>query len=251
MAGKDRQRRLARQRYQRQVIRRVEKRRRSRRRGAVLGAAVAVAVVLGGVSYVGVEFMNRRAAADTADCTYTRESGGNATGEAEFVGLPPKNPTSKTPYRATITTNRGQIVLDMYTKQAPCTTNSFRFLAAKNFYDDTKCHRLTTEGIYVLQCGDPSGTGRGGPAYHFPDENLDGATYPRGTVAMANSGPDTNGSQFFVVYADGGLEPKYTPFGKVVKGLDIVESVAKAGATKEQAPRENVVIEDIVVKQRT
>ena len=248
MTGKDRQRRLARQHHQRQVVRRVEKRRRVRRRGTVLSAVVAAVVVIGGVSYLGVEFVHRRAAANTADCAYTREPAGGG-GVSKFVGLPPKTPTSKTPYQATVTTNRGQIVIDLSTTQAPCTTNSFRFLATKNFFNGTKCHRLTTEGIFVLQCGDPSGTGRGGPNYHFRDENLDGATYPRGTVAMANSGPNTNGSQFFIVYAEGGLEPKYTPFGKVVKGLDIVERIAKAGATKEQAPREEVVVENVAIKK--
>lgn len=263
MAGKDRERRLARQRYQRQRTRRAQQRRRTRRRTAILGAALAVAVVLAGTSYLGVQIVERRAAANTADCTYPRlsaestqsgdsgESGGNAGEEHTFVGLPPENPSSKTPYRATVTTNRGEIVIDLYTEQAPCTTNSFRFLADEDFYADTNCHRLTTEGIHVLQCGDPSGTGRGGPGYNFADENLDGATYPRGTVAMANSGPDTNGSQFFVVYREGGLQPNYTPFGKVVKGLEIVEAVAKAGATEEQAPNEDVVIEDIAVDEKT
>ena len=98
------------------------------------------------------------------------------------------------------------------------------------YFDDTPCHRLTTAGISVLQCGDPTGTGRGGPGYTFADENLEGASYPRGTVAMANGGPDTNGSQFFLVYADTQLPPSYTPFGTITKGLDVLEQVAEAGS---------------------
>ncbi|MQA85422.1 MAG: peptidylprolyl isomerase [Streptosporangiales bacterium] len=247
MSGKDRRRRLARQRYERQLRRRVEKRQRARRRNAVLASGVAVVLALGGVSYLGVRFVQQRAAANTVECTYTRESGE----QAKYVGRPPAKLDSPSAYRATITTNRGQIVIDLPARGAACTVNSFRFLAGKNFYDDTKCHRLTTEGIYVLQCGDPSGTGQGGPGYSFPDENLTGATYPRGTVAMANSGPNTNGSQFFVVYRKGKLEPKYTPFGTVVKGLDIVEKVAEEGTTDLGAPRNDVIIKDIVVKGRT
>ena len=81
-----------------------------------------------------------------------------------------------------------------------------------------------------LQCGDPSGTGGGGPGYQFADENLKGATYPRGTVAMANAGPGTNGSQFFLVYADSTLPPNYTPFGTITEGLDLLDTVAKAGS---------------------
>src|SRR5947209_6377383 len=113
----------------------------------------------------------------------------------------------------------GAIFLD--TAAAPCTVNNFRSLIARHFYDNTPCHRLTTQGIYVLQCGDPSGKGTGGPGYTFADENLKGAKYPRGTVAMANSGPGTNGSQFFLVYKDTQLDPNYTPFGTITKGLDI------------------------------
>lgn len=258
MAGKDRQRRLARERYERRMRRRAERRRRTRRRNAVLAAGLSVVVVLGGVSYLGVEFVKRRAEANAeqdrpanqAACDYVRQGGGSG-GADSFVGLPPADPPKQAPSRATITTNRGDIVIDLRDGQAPCTTNSFRFLASKAFYDDTPCHRLTTEGIYVLQCGDPSGTGRGGPGYRFPDENLANATYPRGTVAMANSGPDTNGSQFFIVYREGGLEPKYTPFGTVVEGLDIVESIAERGATDDQAPRQEVVIEDVTLDDAT
>ncbi len=113
--------------------------------------------------------------------------------------------------------------------------NSFVYLAAKNYFSNTTCHRLTTSGIYVLQCGDPTGTGEGGPGYKFGDENLTGAKYTAGTVAMANSGADTNGSQFFLVYRNSlSLPASYTPFGTIVSGLNIIQNVAKAGSDQLQ-----------------
>ena len=115
--------------------------------------------------------------------------------------------------------------------KAPCTVNSLRSLAHFSYFDKTVCHRLTSQSIFVLQCGDPSGDGTGGPGYRFADENLEGATYPRGTVAMANSGPGTNGSQFFLVYKDSQLPPDYTPFGRITAGLDVIDKVAAAGST--------------------
>ncbi len=106
------------------------------------------------------------------------------------------------------------------------------YLAAKGFFNGTNCHRLTTQGIFVLQCGDPKGNGTGGPGYEIPDENLPASganNYPAGTVAMANSGPNTNGSQFFIVYKDTTLPPDYTVWGKVSSGMDVVDKVAAAG----------------------
>lgn len=132
----------------------------------------------------------------------------------------------------TIDTNRGTITIDLDAKGAPCTVASFAYLGQRHYFDDTPCHRLTTSGIFILQCGDPTGTGTGTPGYSFDDENLDsitGNSYPKGTVAMANAGPDTNGSQFFIVYQDSPLPPAYTPFGSVASGLDIVRDVAQGG----------------------
>ncbi len=114
--------------------------------------------------------------------------------------MPPTSPDYKATYQATIHTNRGNIVINLLNSKATCTVNSFVYLASKSFFSNTHCHRLTTSGIFVLQCGDPTGTGEGGPGYKFNDENLTGAKYTAGTVAMANSGPNTNGSQFFLVY---------------------------------------------------
>jgi peptidyl-prolyl cis-trans isomerase B (cyclophilin B) len=140
----------------------------------------------------------------------------------------------------------------MLNSRAPCTVNSFVYLASKNYFSNTRCHRLTTSGIYVLQCGDPTGTGTGGPGYRFSDENLTGATYPANTVAMANSGPNTNGSQFFLVYKNTTLQPNYTPFGTIVAGLSVIQKVAAAGTTNgtgDGQPKEKVVIERVIIKK--
>ncbi len=105
-------------------------------------------------------------------------------------------------------------------------------LAKGGYFNKTLCHRLTTEGIFVLQCGDPTATGSGGPTFRYRDENLPLASennYPEGSVAMANSGPNTNGSQFFLVYKDTTLGPNYTLWGKIVSGLEIVKYIAQGG----------------------
>jgi peptidyl-prolyl cis-trans isomerase B (cyclophilin B) len=120
----------------------------------------------------------------------------------------------------------GDVTLRLDRAKAPCTVHSFESLVAQKYFDDTRCHRLVDSGIFVLQCGDPTAKGSGGPGYSFPDE-LDGTeTYPKGTVAMANSGPNTNGSQFFLVYDESPLPPSYTVFGtfdeasrKVIAGI--------------------------------
>jgi peptidyl-prolyl cis-trans isomerase B (cyclophilin B) len=140
------------------------------------------------------------------------------------------------PYVARLDTSQGVIVVQALTAQAPCTTFSFRFLAQGGYFDRTHCHRLTTQGIFVLQCGDPTGTGSGGPGYEFNDENLAGATYPAGTVAMANAGPNTNGSQFFFVWKNTTLAPDYTPFGKVIAGMDVLQKIAAAGDDSQNGP---------------
>jgi peptidyl-prolyl cis-trans isomerase B (cyclophilin B) len=128
---------------------------------------------------------------------------------------------------------------------------SFRSLATAGFFNDTPCHRLVVQPQFgVLQCGDPSGTGSGGPGYTFNDENLTGATYPKGTVAMANSGPNTNGSQFFLVYTDTQLGPNYTPFGRITSGLDVLQKVAKGGVNGtggDGAPKIPVQLQKVTV----
>jgi peptidyl-prolyl cis-trans isomerase B (cyclophilin B) len=137
-----------------------------------------------------------------------------------------------TDYQLVLTTNCGEIVIDTFADKAPETVNAMLWLAGEGYFDSTLCHRLVTEGIKVLQCGDPTATGTGGPGFTIPDENLpaeEGVNYPAGTVAMANAGPGTSGSQFFLVYEDTTLPPNYTIWGEVSSGLDVVTKIAEAG----------------------
>ena len=157
--------------------------------------------------------------------------------------------------KATITfsTNQGEFVIETNPALAPLTVNAIASLAQKNYFDNTICHRLTTSGIYVLQCGDPTGTGTGRPGFNIPDENLPQATennYPAGTVAMANAGPGTSGSQFFLVYQDTTLGPDYTIWGSITSGLDILQTIASAGVVDggtDGAPVTGVTIESTKV----
>ncbi|MGH3157644.1 MAG: peptidylprolyl isomerase [Streptosporangiaceae bacterium] len=155
-----------------------------------------------------------------------------------YKGLPNYSTASAArPFVVRMYTTQGLIVWEALTNAAPCTTFSFRFLAQHGYYNGTHCHRLVTKEIYVLQCGDPTGTGSGGPGYKFNDENLTGATYPAGTVAMANAGPDTNGSQFFFcTKANTLLAPDYTPFGVVIQGMNVLRKIAAAGDDSQNGP---------------
>lgn len=258
MASSKREKELARQRAERQAARRAAAAQRKRQRQAVIASVVAVLLVAGmaiaaAVTVGGGDDDTPSLAAPSASAAPTgspaasasaapTKSAGNAadpgceyvktdTPATREVKLPPtEGVETKQVYNVTIATNRGDIVFEMDSAKAPCTANNLRSLAHFQYFDDTPCHRLTTEGISVLQCGSPDGTGNGGPGYSFKDENLEGAEYPRGTVAMANSGPATNGSQFFLVYEDSALPPNYTPFGKIVSGLDVLEEIAAGGS---------------------
>ena len=155
-----------------------------------------------------------------------------AVGHNPKVVKPIEKPLPKLPKTFTLVTNCGTIVITTVGKKAPWTLTEMSTLAKAGYFDRTLCHRLTTAGIFVLQCGDPTATGTGGPGFSYPDENLPANApnnYPAGTVAMANSGPGTNGSQFFLVFADTTLGPDYTIWGKITKGLEIVQAIAKAG----------------------
>ena len=175
-------------------------------------------------------------------CTYT------PTGDAaRKVDLPPADPA---PGRsATITTNLGAITVRLRAAATPCTVGSFTSLARQGYFDGTKCHRLTTGGIFVLQCGDPTASGSGGPGYRFDDELTGKETYPAGTVAMANAGPDTNGSQFFLVYADSRLPPSYSVFGTIDRaGLQVLRRIARTGTADggpDGAPKKDVLITSV------
>jgi peptidyl-prolyl cis-trans isomerase B (cyclophilin B) len=155
---------------------------------------------------------------------------------------------------ATITTNFGDIGLTLDAAAAPCTVNSFVSLAEQGFYDDTPCPRIgDQEGFGILQCGDPTGTGSGGAGYSFADELAGDETYPAGTLAMANAGPDTNGSQFFLVFRDSQFPPSYTVFGTIDEaGLKTIDAIAAEGNDGANpagggAPNKEVTIEKVTV----
>jgi peptidyl-prolyl cis-trans isomerase B (cyclophilin B) len=154
----------------------------------------------------------------------------------------PKTVAKSLPTTLTFVTNCGNIVVETVGAKAPQTLTALATLASKGFYNSTLCHRLTTQGLYVLQCGDPTATGTSGPVFNrkpwtgIPDENLpvgQKITYPAGTLAMANSGKNTNGSQVFFVYEDSELNPYYTVWGRITSGLDVLRAIAAAGAAKQ------------------
>jgi peptidyl-prolyl cis-trans isomerase B (cyclophilin B) len=271
VAGKkERERQLARERHLRQAARRAERARKTRIRAlAAGGVCVLLAIGVGTYFLVGTGGGKSAAASSSASPTASATSTGAATvaeparhctytksgTAARKVSLPPSAPDYTASYQATIATNRGTIDINLLNSKATCTVNSFVHLAEQNYFNNTKCHRLTTESIYVLPCGDPTGTGTGGPGYEFGSENLKGATYPAGTLAMANTGqPNSNGSQFFLVYKNTPLPASYTPFGTITQGLPVIDAIAKAGSDNSNGagdghPKENVVIDTVTIRQ--
>jgi cyclophilin family peptidyl-prolyl cis-trans isomerase len=153
---------------------------------------------------------------------------------------------SKT-YTAKIDTSAGDITVEFYAADAPQAVNNFVFLARDGFYDDVIFHR-TIPG-FMIQGGDPTGTGTGGPGYRFRDEFHDRTTYNRGTVAMANAGPNTNGSQFFICHDNVGLPNAYTIFGEVTDGLDVVDAIAQNPTGPQDRPIEPVTINSVTITE--
>jgi len=281
-----RRREMARAKAERQAARRAETAQRRSTRNRIL-AIVAVVVVVGGV--LAWALLNRSSDAtdvaapaetaipsesaapetsptpepdSSADAAASPEPTSTGQPDADCAPAPetrpddltwPKAPADTvkpdTAYTMTLATNCGDIVIDTLPTEAPATVASMAFLTEEGYFDLTACHRLTTEGIFVLQCGDPAGNGTGGPGYSIPDENLPAegeANYPAGTVAMANAGPGTGGSQFFIVYEDTTLPSGYTIWGTVAKGLDVVQGIAAAGVEgggTDGPPAQRVVIE--------
>ncbi len=190
------------------------------------------------------------AGSETATCDYPSD-GQEPAREVEPPGA--EAPAGGT-VAATITTNFGDIGLTLDAASAPCTVNSFVSLAEQGFYDDTPCPRIgDQEGFGILQCGDPTGTGAGGAGYSFADELSGDETYPGGTLAMANAGPDTNGSQFFLVFRDSQFPPSYTVFGTIDEaGLAVIDEIAAVGNDGANpagggTPSEDVTIESVTV----
>ncbi len=290
MAGNnERQRRQARERHRRQQEQRLARQRQIRKRTviglsgflalALIGSLLAVFLPGGNAKKPAASASKSATASPTATatavaepahhCTYTAVSG--STPVARKVSFPPTTPDYTASYQATINTNLGKVTFNLLNSKATCTVNSFVHLAEAGYFNNSQCHRLVSSGIYVLQCGDPSATattkltcsttssiGAGTPGYDFASENLTGAKYPAGTVAMANEGTaSSNGSQFFIVYKDStsGLTASYTPFATVSSGLDIVQNVAKDGYSCQYAsagggvPKEKVIIDSVTIKK--
>jgi peptidyl-prolyl cis-trans isomerase B (cyclophilin B) len=261
----NKQRRQAAQRHlQRQLERRAELARR-RRRNLLIGVttvavlAVAAAVVL--IAGIGTGKPSGTAAASTSaaagdgtngQCSYTKDTTGGTT--AKDVGTPPSKVATTGTAKLTMTTNFGAIPLTLDRAGAPCATESFVYLAQKKYFDGTPCHRETSsEGLKVLQCGDPSGTGTGGPGYQYKTHVTGKETYKRGTIAMANSGQGFDGSQFFLVYGDSQLPASYTVVGTIDDaGLKVLDTIAANGnnganGAGDGAPTKPVTIQTMAV----
>ncbi|MEU2437747.1 peptidylprolyl isomerase [Streptomyces rubradiris] len=270
VSQEQRRRQLAREKFLRQQQRRTQARRKARLRNSVIASVLGV-VVIGSVALytTGVLKDDGKKKTDaSAEVTPSAAPTSKAPDPCEkpAAGSVKKLSWKKEPamtidtsakYTLKLATTCGDIGVALKTSAAPHTVNSFGFLAGEGYFDHTKCHRLTTQGIYVLQCGDPQGTGSGGPGYTLPDENLKDKslknnTYPAGTVAMANTGQaHTGGSQFFLVYKDSQLPPSYTPFGTVdAAGMKVLEKIAAAGENTgagDGAPNATVVIDKAAV----
>ena len=150
-------------------------------------------------------------------------------------------------YSATLHTNHGDIEIDFDAARSPQTVNNFVFLARDGFYNGVIFHRVISG--FMIQGGDPTGTGRGGPGYKFRDEIEGPGSYTRGTVAMANAGPNTNGSQFFICLADVGLPHAYTIFGQVTNGMEAVDAIAAVPTDRRDRPTEDCVIRSVSISE--
>ena len=267
MPTNEQRRATAKRKLERQLERRAQQARRRRTLTIVGGSVAAVAVVAAAVVSVILTNKHHNDRQKSASASSTASAAPGAGSLPSFqpaadlgahCQYPPapeqpskqvtpprqgKVPTDPAQVSASMVTNEGHIGLLLANNESPCTVNSFASLAQQNFFDGTHCHRLTASpSSGILQCGDPSGDGTGGPGYQFANEYptdqykpgdpaaREPVTYPRGTLAMANSGPNTNGSQFFLVYKDTQLPPEYTIFGKIQQdGLATLDKIAKAG----------------------
>ena len=269
------QRRQAAQRHlQRQLERRTELAKKRRRNLGILATAIAVLVVVGAALIITGVFNgddeDPQAAADpsstsaaapstnadgTVTCTYSPDATANPN--LEDVGTPPTPEATTAQGTSTLlmSTDQGDLTLTLDRAKAPCAAASFTYLASQQFFDGSPCHRLVNqEGFGVLQCGDPTGSGSGGPSYKYAEEVTAETTYPRGTIAMAKtSAPNTTGSQFFLCFIDTQLPPEFTVVGTVDEpGIAVLEKVAAggiegAGPTGDGAPAIPVTIESLAV----
>lgn len=279
MPSNEQRRQAAKRKLERQLARRAERAKRRR----IWGVSITVGVVIAAVGLVywlvNLGPGDSEAATNPTDTPPTENTTDGACGFKEAPdeqsekkpGMPedPAETPSTGTVKVQLKTNQGDIPLTLDRAKAPCTVQSIEHLVKSKFYDGITCHRITaSEGLKVLQCGDPLGTGGGGPGYTIPDElptdlkegpaGPDGSPsviYPRGALAMANAGPNTGGSQFFLVYGDSTLAPSYTVFGSVdAPGLATIDKIAKGGITPGQngpedgTPKLPVTIETAAVQ---
>ena len=291
MPTNEQRRATAKRKLERQLERRAAKERK-RRIYLIVGSAAAAIVVIGAIVAT-IVITNKHSDSQTAAAT-TSSAAPTSAAPAAAGALPPfaapanlgancqypasadkaskpakpprtgKVPTDPAQVSASMSTNQGNLGLQLDNAKSPCTVNSFASLAQQGFFNDTPCHRLTTSpGLAVLQCGDPTGQGTGGPGYQFDNEYptnqyqpddpklQEPVKYPRGTLAMANAGPGTNGSQFFLVYKDSELPPNYTVFGTIDQtGLATLDKIAAAGTADggpDGKPKNDVTIKSILL----
>ncbi|MBP2190648.1 peptidylprolyl isomerase [Nocardia goodfellowii] len=282
MPTNEQRRAAAKRKLERQLANRAERARRRKQltiAGSVLGVVVAVAAA------TGVYFLTKgedkkddtaqpdasltaaappaaKPKADLVSCTYSDSAkpADKPATKPEQVEVPTTGPNAK--ISMSMETSAGPIGLTLNNAESPCTVNSFISLAKQKYFDGTSCHRMTTgEGLKVLQCGDPTGTGMGGPGYQFANEyptdqyapNDPNAQtpvdYKRGVLAMANAGPGTNGSQFFIVYGDSQLPPQYTIFGSVDESsLSTLDQIAQGGSDDSNGPGDGKPIKPVEIQ---
>ncbi|HSS25023.1 MAG TPA: peptidylprolyl isomerase [Mycobacterium sp.] len=296
MPTNEQRRATAKRKLERQLERRAKQAKR-RRILLIAGGSIAAVAVIAAVVITAISSKNEHKS-NTAATTTTASSSASTTTASPQTGpvppLPPfkpsanlgancqypaspdpaakpvkpprtgKIPTDPAQVSASMATNQGNMGLMLANNESPCTVNSFASLIGQKYFDNTKCHRLTTSPtLGVLQCGDPKGDGTGGPGYQFANEYptdqyppndpklQEPVVYSRGTLAMANAGPNTNGSQFFMVYKDSQLPPQYTVFGTIqADGLAILDKTAKAGVAgggEDGAPASEVTIKSLLL----
>ncbi|SPM37278.1 Peptidyl-prolyl cis-trans isomerase (rotamase)-cyclophilin family, partial [Mycobacterium rhizamassiliense] len=292
----EQRRAAAKRKLERQIERRA-KQARTRRILLIAGGAIAAIAVVAAVVITVMNTSNKNksgnAASTTTQATSTSQTGGpvppapalppfkpsgNVGANCQYPATPQepaakpvkppthtgKIPTDPATVSASMSTSQGNLGLMLANNESPCTVNSFASLIGQKYFDNTKCHRLTTSAtLGVLQCGDPKGEGTGGPGYQFGNEYptdqfapndpkaQEPVVYPRGTLAMANAGPGTNGSQFFMVYKDSQLPPQYTVFGTIqADGLAVLDKIAKAGVAgggEDGPPASEVLVKSILL----
>ncbi|MBU2666681.1 peptidylprolyl isomerase [Actinoplanes bogorensis] len=267
-SSRDRQRKLARAKLDRQMAKRAVKERRRRRVLAGVGSGIAVLLIVAGVAWIGGAFDSDETTTDAADqdtCVWTPQNA-QTNSNLKDVGTPPTKdiPTLGT-QTMTIATNQGDpIVVGLDSELSPCGTADITYLASKKFYDNTDCHEITTYG--ALRCGDPSGTGLGGPTYSIYNENVPNAPepsaspdpaaktplYPKGTVALIGNPPGTNGSQFLIFFKDySPPAPEFSIVGKVAGGLATVEKIGKIPVSANEADEKVKPTQKITIKTLT